>query len=100
MRRPQTVHPFRSFIYSFPTQQDCVLPVVKRGIVKGRFGKMWNRKAWTSKKRGTCKMKTCDTRNIKTIRLYLRSTELPNDNQICMIIPNTNSNIESHLLTH
>ena len=26
-RQTQTVHPFRSFIYSFPTQQDCVLPV-------------------------------------------------------------------------
>ena len=23
-RQTQTVHPFRSFIYSFPTQQDCV----------------------------------------------------------------------------
>ena len=27
-RQTQTVHSFRSFIYSFPTQQDCVLPVV------------------------------------------------------------------------
>ena len=26
-RQTQTVHTFRSFIYSFPTQQDCVLPV-------------------------------------------------------------------------
>ena len=24
-RQTQTIHPFRSFIYSFPTQQDCVL---------------------------------------------------------------------------
>ena len=29
-RQTQTVHPFRSFIYSFPTQQDCVLPVDAR----------------------------------------------------------------------
>ena len=29
-RQTQTVHPFRSFIYSFPTHQDCVLPVVLR----------------------------------------------------------------------
>ena len=28
-RQTQTVHPFRSFIYSFHTQQDCVLPVVE-----------------------------------------------------------------------
>ena len=28
-RQTQTVHPFRSFIYSFPTQLDCVLPVTK-----------------------------------------------------------------------
>ena len=28
-RQTQTVHPFRSFIYSFPTQQDCVLPVAR-----------------------------------------------------------------------
>ena len=28
-RQTQTVHPFRSFISSFPTQQDCVLPVVR-----------------------------------------------------------------------
>ena len=27
-RQTQTVHPFRSFIYSFPTQQDCVFPVL------------------------------------------------------------------------
>ena len=27
-RQTQTVRPFRSFIYSFPTQQDCVLPVL------------------------------------------------------------------------
>ena len=27
-RQTQTVYPFRSFIYSFPTQQDCVFPVV------------------------------------------------------------------------
>ena len=30
-RQTQTVHPFCSFIYSFPTQQDCVFPVVGRG---------------------------------------------------------------------
>ena len=28
-RQTQTVQLFRSFIYSFPTQQDCVLPVVE-----------------------------------------------------------------------
>ena len=28
-RQTQTIHPFCSFIYSFPTQQDCVLPVIK-----------------------------------------------------------------------
>ena len=27
-RQRVTIHSFRSFIYSLPTQQDCVLPVV------------------------------------------------------------------------
>ena len=34
-------HSFRSFIYSLPTQQDCVLPVVSRTVVTSKFKIRW-----------------------------------------------------------
>ena len=43
-RQTQTVHPFRSFIYSFPTQQDCVLPVAAgKNPARGPYRKKLDR---------------------------------------------------------
>ena len=51
----QTVHPFGSFIYSFPTQQDCVLPVVYLRI--SRYSKVtyfvYHRQNYHKTKSGT-----------------------------------------------
>ena len=41
-RQTQTVHPFRSFMYSFSTQQDRVLPVLEHSMYEHNIGCMFD----------------------------------------------------------